>query len=153
MTDRPTTHGLGAWLKLAAPLAILALAGLVWIEPWLPGAEWIGKNLGETAILRFSLGFGFLYLALVLLEQRRLGSLFRQVLMELKRFHAMRSDDGSEARREAITILVAALESPDAEVRENAHKHLSRLTGVDHGTDAANWRVWLDAQSRSQRGT
>lgn len=153
MTEGAASHGLGAWLKLAAPLAILALALLVWIEPWLPGAEWIGKNVGETAVLRFALGFGFLYLALVLLEQRRLGSLFRQVLLELKRFHAMRSDDGSDARREAITILVAALESPDAEVRENAHKHLSRLTGVDHGTDAANWRLWLDSWSKSRRGT
>ncbi len=154
MTAGSPVLGLGAWLKLLAPLAVLALAALVWLEPFLPGAEWIAKNLGPNAVLRFAVGFGFLYLALVMLEQRRLGSLFRQVVEQFKRFHEAQQAKGgagvadATARRDAIRILITALESPEAEVRENSQRHLARLTGQDLGPDAARWRAFLEAEQR-----
>ncbi|MCC6782890.1 MAG: hypothetical protein IT457_08590 [Planctomycetes bacterium] len=157
MSGTPAGPGLGAWLKLAAPLAMLALAGLVWVEPWLPGAEWIARHLGPTAVLRFAIGFGFLYLAMVMLEQRRLGTLFRQLLEELKRFRAARaaagagSEEDQAARLDAIRILISALGAPDAEVAANARKHLTRLCGRDLGADPAAWSTWLELESQRRR--
>ena len=153
MTATPPKVPLDVWLKLGAPLFLVALALLIWIEPWLPGADWIARNLGPTAVLRFAVGFGFLYLALTILEQRRLGSLFRQVLEQFKRFHTQQNPKAAEsaARLDAVAMLITALEGTDAEVAENAHRHLVRLTGADLGKDVAAWRSWL-AQARKQAG-
>ncbi|MGE0141715.1 MAG: hypothetical protein AB7I19_02265 [Planctomycetota bacterium] len=153
MTSTPPRVPLDVWLKLGAPLFLVALALLIWIEPWLPGADWIERNLGQTAVLRFAVGFGFLYLALTILEQRRLGSLFRQVLEQFKRFHSQQNPKTAEsaARLDAVAMLITALGGTDTEVAENAHRHLVRLTGTDLGKDAAAWRGWL-AQARQQSG-
>ncbi|MFO1052136.1 MAG: hypothetical protein U1F36_07970 [Planctomycetota bacterium] len=140
--------GLDVWLKLAAPLLLVVLALLVWVEPILPGASWIAEHIGPTAVLRFAVGFAFLYLAMALVELRRLGSLFRQVLEQFKRFtEAQRGGAGGgdrAARRDAIRILITALDSPDVEVRDNAHRHLTRLAGTDLGSDPARWRAWME---------
>ena len=56
MTATPPKVPLDVWLKLGAPLFLVALALLIWIEPWLPGADWIARNLGPTAVLRFAAG-------------------------------------------------------------------------------------------------
>lgn len=153
MTSPPPRVPLDVWLKLGAPLFLVALALLIWIEPWLPGADWIAQNLGPTAVLRFAVGFGFLYLALTILEQRRLGSLFRQVLEQFKRFHAQQNPKAAEsaARLDAVAMLITALDGANTEVAENAYRHLIRLTGADLGKDVAAWRGWL-AQARQRTG-
>ena len=152
----PGLAGLDVWLKLAAPLLLLALALLVWLEPILPGSDWIAEHIGPTAVLRFALGFAFIYLAMALLELRRIGSLFRQVLEQFKRFHESQQTRGggggadAGARRDAIRILITALESDDVEVRDNAHRHLARLAGSDLGTEPARWRAWAERAGGSE---
>ena len=51
--------------------------------------------------------------------------------------------------REAIVILIQALESPDESVSHDAHEELVRITNQDLGTDPEAWRGWLKHQQRS----
>jgi hypothetical protein len=44
--------------------------------------------------------------------------------------------------RAAVDVLVAALSSTDAAVREKAHRNLQRITGEDLPPDPEAWRSW-----------
>ena len=50
------------------------------------------------------------------------------------------------AVRRAIPILIDALDGTDAAAQAAARVHLTRLTGEDHGKDAATWRAWWTRQ-------
>jgi hypothetical protein len=48
-------------------------------------------------------------------------------------------------QREAIEILLNALESKDATTRRTAHENLVRITGQNFAEDVRVWRAWWDA--------
>ncbi len=147
-----------SFLRRATPLVLLVMAALAWFEKWLPGHAALAESFGENAVLRFVTGLLCIYMVMLVLERQRMEMTFKQVLSAFRDFRtgagaaagaagAAAAPGAAEAEREAVSILIAALESGDSAVRANAAAHLQRLTGLDHGEDAAAWRGWL-----SQRG-
>lgn len=116
---------------LLVQLGLLAFAVYVVVaDAALPGASMltraglattavaVGVVYGETTRLRAHMG------ALLAALQSGLGA-------------TVPRDD-----KQAIDVLVSALGSQDAAVREKAHRNLVRLTGQDLPPDAARWAAW-----------
>ena len=144
------------FLRRATPIVLLALAGLAWFEKWLPGHETMASRFGEDGVLRFVLGLLCLYMVMLVVERQRLEQGFKQLVGAFKDFHEQSRAAGSpaqagSAKREAVELLVAALGSPDAEIRKNSVSHLKRLTGQDLGEDPQAWQAWW-AQQPNARG-
>jgi hypothetical protein len=139
------------FLRRATPVVLLMMAGLAWFGPLLPGYEGLIDRFGGDAVLRFLTGLLCIYVAMLVLERQRMEQSFKQVLGAFRDFHTNRhpnAEQTGKVQREAVEILVGALQSPDAEVRRNSRTHLVRLTGQDHGEDAGAWRSWLAEQPR-----
>ncbi len=138
--------------RYLTPLVLLALAALAWFERLLPGSDWVAKEIGETAVLRFIVGALCVYVAVLVVERRILADQFRHVLDQFRRFHEARlaeagaAGTGGAAKHEAVRLLAAALDSQDPEVRQSAHQNLVRLCGQDLGEESAAWRQWLAEQ-------
>lgn len=130
------------FLRIATPLILVSLALLVWFESLLRNED-ATPWLGETGVIRFAVGILCLYVLLVVVEQQRMGAAFKGVLLAFKRFNDSRGGEGGQPRREAATLLVAALAAEDPQVRANAAEHLKRLTGQDFGEDRDRWQNWL----------
>ena len=142
-----------SFLKRITPLILLLMAGLAFFERWLPGADRIASMVGADGVLRFVVGVLCIYVMLLVLERQSLDARFTRVLETFKQFYAARAGAAAgeeqadekmeQARKQALPILLAALESDDPKVRESALENLRRLTGKDLGTDAAAWRQQL----------
>ncbi len=142
------------FLKRITPLVLLLMAVLVFFEHLLPGSEAINRMVGSDGVLRFVVGVLCIYVMLLVVERQSLDAKLTRVLETFKQFYAARAgavageertDERMEqAKKQALPILLAALESPDPRVRETALENLRRLTGQDLGTDAAAWRQRLD---------
>ncbi len=139
------------FLRLATPLCLVALAALVWFERVLPGRDAFARTFGEDAVPRFVTGVLCIYVLVLVVERQRMESAFKDVLGAFRDFHARgrRGERGAleAAQREAVEILIAALDSPDAQVRQRSVLHLERLTGQQLGDDAQAWRGWLREQA------
>ncbi|MHC4515744.1 MAG: HEAT repeat domain-containing protein [Planctomycetota bacterium] len=142
-----------SFLKRITPLILLLMAGLAFFEHWLPGANRIAAMVGADGVLRFVIGVLCIYVMLLVLERQSLDARFTRVLETFKQFYAARAGAAAgeeqadekmeQAKKQALPILLAALESDDPKVRETALENLRRLTGKDLGTDAAAWRQHL----------
>ena len=141
------------FLRSATPILLLALAGLAWFERWLPIHDRLVEHFGPDGVLRFVTGLLCVYMVLLVLERQRMQRDFKEVLDAFRTFHSESHGSRSDAvaQREAIEILIGALASGDAVVRESSALHLRRLTGQDLGQDAAAWRRWLATQSNAPR--
>lgn len=135
-----------------AALALLALAVLVWFEPWLPGRDALVQVVGRDGLLRIAVGVVCVFAALLVLERQRLSALLRELLAERRRSAAPGSGIDPAARRDAVRILVGALRSEDPEVRASAHENLVRICGEDRGVDPSGWQGLLDEASDSRGG-
>ena len=113
--------------------------------------------LGENGVMRFALGILCIYVMLLVIERQSLDARFTGVLETFKQFYAARAGAGGgagaaagseertdaemeQAKEKAVPILLAALESDQADVREMALENLQRLTGKDLGTDVEAWK-------------
>jgi len=143
------------FLKRITPLVLLLMAVPVFCEHVLPGGDAITRMVGSDGVLRFVVGVLCIYVMLLVLERQSLDAKLTRVLETFKQFYAARGGAAStgeertdermeQAKKEALPILLAALESPDPKVRETALENLRRLTGKDLGTDAVAWRQHLD---------
>ena len=134
-------------IRKATPLVLLALAGLAWFGPYLPGHAAIVRNFGANGILQFVLGLACVFLAITVLEQRRVEALFKHVVDEFKKFHQGRDAGAGQTdpvtREQAVGILLAALESDDRTVRASAVENLIRISGQRLGDDPKAWRQWF----------
>lgn len=148
---------LGGLFRTLSPLVLLGVCVLVWFEPWLPGAEALSGRLGEDFLLRFCTGLLALYVLLLWGESIRLHTMLSGVLKALQDFGRARSGEagaqgGAQGKRlEAVRLLVAALASGEAQVRESSRQHLARLVGRDLGAEPAPWQEWLAEQERAMR--
>ncbi|MEY4674943.1 MAG: hypothetical protein RL148_2727 [Planctomycetota bacterium] len=139
--------GLVRWSSLLT----LAVAGLVLLEPMLPWAAGLLRTLGLPAdgLLRVCVAVLAVQVLALLAHQQRLDNAFAGVLQSFQEFHRARKQEaegGMEgSRREAVELLVAALDSPDPAIRATSHGHLVRVTGQDLGTAPEAWRSWLRA--------
>lgn len=142
-----------SFLGRATPLVLLALAVLAWFGKLLPGHDALVRSFGDDAVLRFVTGLLCVYMVMLVIERHRLERNFKQVLGAFREFHGKSPDAepsrAEAAQREAVEILIAALESDDAEVRKTSVTHLERLTGQKLGADPAAWRSWLERQQRT----
>lgn len=132
------------------PLALLALCGLVWLEPILPGSDAIREMLGETGLLRLVTGLLCLFVTLLWFERRRLYSLLDQLVSRMREAQGRSPQesavDAARMKIEAMSILVEALDGKDPAVRQNAVENLERLSGQKFGNNPDRWRRYVDEQ-------
>src|SRR5262245_14616868 len=65
-----------------------------------------------------------------------------RALIQLLRGGIAAASGSERDDRAAVDVLVRALSSPDADVREKAHRNLLRITGQGFGPDAQAWAKW-----------
>ena len=153
---------MGDNLRALTPLLLLGLALVVWLEPVIPGAEGLVRTFGDKAVLRFAVGLLCLFTLILMVERRQMQMAFEQIVVMLRQSRgngAGQAAGGAEGavdpaeqekmRRDALGILVAALESEDHEVRARAAENLERMTGQKFGEDASRWKKHLGGLSDS----
>ena len=125
-------------LRRITPVVLILLGISVWAAPWV---------IPDQGVMRFVVGVLCLYTAMLVFERQRMEQRFTQVLGSFKQFYNDRGGASPSVDQEkslqAVSILVAALKSPDSAVREAAQENLKRLTGMDFGADPAAWNEWL----------
>ena len=97
------------------------------------------EQFGIGRVLAAASGFLFLYVAWLARGQARLRERLLDLMEEmLKLFYGpnFRRD------RQAIDILVKAMESDNEDVRKSSVEHLRRLTGQEFGDDRGAWDQW-----------
>lgn len=143
---------MSGWLHRLAPWALVALGLLVWLGPWLPGYGTLERALGQEPILRFAVGMLCFYVLALEAGRRHVQAGYRRLVEGLREVAGSgrgEAADEDAARRQAVEVLVGALESRDPSVRRTALQHLERLTGERLGEDPAAWRAWLDGVERA----
>lgn len=103
--------------------------------------ERMDAMFGFQRLVATALGFLFLYMAWA---SKVIGRL-RERLLDLAE-EILKIFYGPDFRRErqAIAILIRAMESDNISVRRSSREHLMRLTGVDQGDDPAAWAQWWE---------
>ena len=108
--------------------------------------EFADEQFGIGRVLATASGFLFLYVAWLARGQARLRERLLDLMEEiLKLFYGpnFRRD------RQAIDILVRAMDSDNADVRRSSVEHLRRLTGQEFGDDRDAWvGWWSEARAR-----
>ncbi|MCB9877086.1 MAG: hypothetical protein H6835_05735 [Planctomycetes bacterium] len=143
------------------PLFLLGLLLAVLFESWLPYIDWLRATFGEQIVLKAALALTIGYVLLLWGETLRLHGLLTGVLEAFRAFERERRGEGGgggggsdkstgarnpKARIEAARLLIAAMRSGDASIRETSHHNLIRLVGQDLGVDPDAWQSWLDEQ-------
>lgn len=142
--------GFDALFRQVTPLFLLLVLFAVVFEPWLPGTAWLRATFGENVVLRGCVAALGLYVLLLWGESLRLHTMLTGVLHAFRE-HQTGSGGGAPARNpkarlEAAKLLIAAMQSTDAEIRRTSHHNLTRLVGQDLGQDPAAWQKWLAEQ-------
>jgi len=122
-------------------IAVLVVLALILFTP--PLYDWAIDKVGSETLMRISIGVSLL----AIIQEYARNRLMRQRQSALARA-ILRLSPGLR-HREAIVILIQALESPDESVSHDAHEELVRITNQDLGTDPEAWRGWLKHQQRS----
>ncbi|MBI4878250.1 MAG: hypothetical protein HY812_01125 [Planctomycetes bacterium] len=139
--DEPRKRRRAAAAPFLLPLGLLLLACAFSAR----ALDFMDGQFGFERLVAGALGFLFLYVAWVAREQGRLRERLLDLMEEvLKVFYG----PDFRRRRQAVDILVRAMESEDQKVRATSREHLVRLAGVDLGADAAAWSEWW-AEHRS----
>lgn len=141
--------GLDALFRQLTPLFLLGVLGAIVFEPWVPGGAWLRSRFGETAVLRAGTAALGLYVLLLWGESLRLHALLTGLLQAFRDFRGEQSATlarNPKARLEAARLLIAAMRSQDASIRETSRHNLRRLLGQDLGADADRWQQWLEQQ-------
>lgn len=142
--DLTATSWFGARLKvgLLCGIAVFLLFRPAWLG-WRAAADAAG---GEQQLLAVCLAVAFFWIARLTWEkdQLRVGA---AELMEALNQLLYGKDYASQ--RQAIEILLDALEARDESARATAHEHLVRLTGQNFAADPRVWRAWWDAHRRT----
>ena len=143
--------GFDALFRQLTPLLLLGVLVVVVAEPWLPGSAWVRERFGEQALLRVCVAALVCYMLILWGESLRLHTLLTGVLQAFRQFrdsqgggNAVSAGRNAEAKREAARLLIAALRSDDASIRQSSRQNLARLAGEDHGDDPAAWQRWLE---------
>ena len=141
--------GFDALFRQVTPLFLLLVLGALVFEPWLPGTAWLRATFGENVVLRGCTAALGLYVLLLWGESLRLHTMLTGVLQAFREHQAGGATAPArnpKARLEAAKLLIAALQSTDAEIRRTSHHNLTRLVGQDLGQEPAAWQRWLAAQ-------
>ncbi|MFT4514198.1 MAG: hypothetical protein ACI89X_003550 [Planctomycetota bacterium] len=143
--------------RSGTPLFLLGLLLAVLLEPILPYHDWMVQEFGDDIVLKVAVLFLIGYVLLLWGESLRLQGLLTGLLQAFKTFDYDRAAEGGvggkkkgtsnpKARFEAAKLLVAAMRSDDASIKETSHHNLIRLVGQDLGKDPDKWQQWLTKQ-------
>lgn len=141
--------GFDARFRQWTPLILLSVLALLVFEPWLPGLDWMRNEFGKDFVLRGCAVVIAFYVLLLWSETTRLHTVTTGVLQAFREFGnrgGVAASAKTKTRLEAARLLIAALASGDASVRETAQHNLTKLVGRDLGADPAAWHEWLRAQ-------
>lgn len=113
--------------------------------------DWLGWSAlskalgGDDRLLGVGVACSFFLLASLSFEKNQMRVRIAEVFTALNQLlygkHYVRD-------REAIEVLVQALERGEGESAVKAHEHLVRLTGQNFAADPAVWRSWWEANQR-----
>ena len=149
--------GFDALFRQITPLVLLGVLAVVVFEPWLPGVAWLKAQLGEQVVLRGCVAVLVCYVLILWGESLRLHTILTGVLQAFREFDG-RTKDGQasparnpRARLEAARLLIAALRSDDASIRETSQHNLARLVGRDLGANPAPWQQWLATEEAREK--
>jgi hypothetical protein len=137
-----------SWFGSRLVVVLLVLAGAFFIlrPDWL-GYGALARALGGEASLQgVGIGIAFVLLAAQSWERTQLKTRMAELMEAL---HQLLYGKDYRRDREAIEILLAALESKDPENAKTAHAHLVRLTGQQFAQDPAVWRSWWEANKKA----
>jgi len=127
-----------SWLTARLTVAGIVLLGLLMLAPDIL-AGWLG---GPERVLGWGLFVAFLLIASLSWEKNQLRVRNAEMMEALNQL--LYGKDYAQ-HREAIEILLTALDSKDPVARKSAHENLVRLTGQNFANDAKVWRVWWSA--------
>jgi hypothetical protein len=120
-----------------------ALLGVVLQVALTAGGVYVGVSEsalpGAPQAARLAIAVLFVGVALLFGEVRRVR---RDMALLLSALKAQAGAAADKDQRLAVDVLVSALESPEARVREVAHRNLVRITRQDLPLDAARWKAW-----------
>jgi hypothetical protein len=94
---------------------------------------------GASTLGRMSLAALFVAVGMLFGEVQRVR---RDMALLLGALKAQAGAAAHKDQRMAVDVLVSALESPEARVREVAHRNLVRITRKDLPPDVARWKAW-----------
>jgi hypothetical protein len=137
-----------SWFTSRAVVALLVLAGafLVLQPDWLGWSSLVSAVGGESRLVALALGIAFFVLAAQSWEKHQMRV---QSAETMEALHQLLYGKDYRRDREAIEILLAALETGNPDNAKTAHAHLMRLTGQNFAADPKVWRSWWDANKRN----
>lgn len=108
----------------------------------------LDEQFGLLRLAVAVLGIACIYLAGVAYDVARLRERLLDLLAAtMKQLRA----PGGGRDQEAVDILIRTMRSDNVDARATARGHLVRLTGEDHGDDAAKWAEWWQAKRAADR--
>lgn len=137
-----------SWIGSRVVVALLVAAGayLILQPEWL-GYDALARSLGGDARLAaVATGIAFVVLAAQSWEKHQMRVHAAETLEAL---HQLLYGKDYRRDREAIEILLTALESQTGDNAKTAHAHLVRLTGQNFAADPKVWRSWWEANKRT----
>lgn len=136
------------WFSSRAVVALLVLGGVFFgLRPnWLGYGAMSNALGGEASLQGLGLGVAFFVLAAQSWEKSQIRV---QMAETLEALHQLLYGKDYRRDREAIEILLTALESPDAANAKTAYGHLVRLTGQNFAQDPKVWRSWWAANKKT----
>ena len=137
-----------SWFTSRAVVALLVLAGayLVLQPDWLGWSSLVSAVGGESRLVAVALGIAFFVLAAQSWEKHQMRV---QSAETMEALHQLLYGKDYRRDREAIEILLTALEAGNSENAKSAHAHLVRLTGQNFAADPKVWRSWWEANKRN----
>jgi hypothetical protein len=137
-----------SWFTSRFVAVIYVVAGLFFIlrPDWLGYAALAKSMGGETSLQGVGVGIAFVLLAAQSWEKTQMRTRMAELLEAM---HQLLYGKDYRRDREAIEILLTAMESKDAENAKTAHAHLVRLTGQNFAQDPKVWRSWWEANKRA----
>lgn len=137
-----------SWFTSRAVVALLVLAGayLVLQPDWLGWSSLVSAVGGESRLVAVALGIAFFVLAAQSWEKHQMRV---QSAETMEALHQLLYGKDYRRDREAIEILLTALETGSGDNAKSAHAHLMRLTGQNFAADPKVWRSWWEANKRN----
>jgi hypothetical protein len=127
-----------------ASLLVLTILG-IWLLASVVFPDALGwtalasKTGGDATLVRFFLGFLFLYSVGLIRDKERLRITLDR-MMEIVNCE-LYGADYREMRR-AVDVMIGALKSGSADTKAKARAGLKNLTGTDFGEDFEKWLEW-----------
>jgi hypothetical protein len=136
------------WFTSRLVVGLLFLTGLyLFMGREAPGYEWLARIWGgESHVTGFGLCIAFMLLGL---QSWRIAELRLRMAELMEAMHQLLYGKDYQRDREAIEILVKALELNDPANAKIAHEQLMRLTGLPLAQDPKVWRAWWDANKQT----